>query len=689
MRANGGNRVGTRDRVRGDGLLQVGGCLFGVVAVLYAFACGPQTPPPQVGTPTFSPEGGSFTDSVDVTIACETEGATIRYTTDGSDPNGSSAESTGAIHLTATTTLNARAFIAGMTDSEVASATFTVAVATPTFTPNGGSFLASANVEIACATASAAIHYTTDGSDPTPSHGTVYGDAFDLTYSATVRAMAYKGGMANSAVGSATFIVKRTRRVSVKSGGAQATDGGSLVPSISSDGRYVAFNSTATDLVTGDTNGKTDVFVHDRDADGNGIVDEAGSGKTRTTRVSVRSDGTQAIDDHSFDPSISSDGRHVAFDSLANDLIVGDTNDKRDIFVHDRDADGNGILDEAGWGKIRTIRVSVKSDGTQATDGSDNASISSDGRYVTFESAATDLLSSDGNGNDDIFVHDRDADGNGIFDEAGPGKVRTTLVSVKSDGTQANGNSSRPSISSDGRYVAFQSFATDLVSGDSNGNYDIFVHDRDADGDGIFDEPGGISTIRVSVKSDGTGASVGMSTNASISSDGRHVAFETLGTDLMPTDTNTWSDVLVHDRDTDGDGIFDEPGGIRTTRVSVASDGTQGVGAHESPSISSDGRYVAFQSWAPDLVTGDTNGEWDIFVHDRDADGDGIFDEPGGIRTTRVSVQSDGTQAASGDSENASISAGGRHVAFDSYAADLVPGDTNGHKDVFVHDRGE
>ena len=205
MRANDPKRVSVLDRVRQDGLLQVGGCLLGVIGVLYAFGCAPQ--PGQVATPTFSPEGGSFTDSVDVTIACATEGATIRYTTDGSDPNGSSAECTGAIHLTSTTTLKARAFMAGMTDSEVASATFTIAVPTPTFTPNGGSFLDWVDVTIGCATASAAIRYTTDGSDPTPSHGTVYADPIRLTATTTVKAIAYKSGLSNSAVASATFTV--------------------------------------------------------------------------------------------------------------------------------------------------------------------------------------------------------------------------------------------------------------------------------------------------------------------------------------------------------------------------------------------------------------------------------------------------------------------------------------------------
>ena len=221
MRTNGGDRIGILARVRQDGLLQVGVCLFGVIGVLYAFACGPQTPPPQVATPTFSPEGGSYTNSVDVTIACDTEGATIRYTTDGSDPNGSSTECTGAIQLTSTTTLTARAFMAGMTDSEVASATYTITVtppppeqvATPTFTPEGGTYGDWVDVTIACATGGATIRYTIDGSTPTSEHGTLYnpGNPIHLTETTALKAIAYRSGMASSLVAEATYAIKRAK----------------------------------------------------------------------------------------------------------------------------------------------------------------------------------------------------------------------------------------------------------------------------------------------------------------------------------------------------------------------------------------------------------------------------------------------------------------------------------------------
>jgi len=185
----------------------------------------------------------------------------------------------------------------------------------------------------------------------------------------------------------------------------------------------------------------------------------------------------------------------VAFESSANNLVVGDLNGFIDIFVHDRDADGNGTYDEPGPGGISTVRVSVDSLGNEGNGHSYSPFISADGRYVAFESNANDLV---GVGNDtnpfsDIFVRDL---------PGGP----TTLVSVDSAGIQdpIPSSSSSPSLSSNGRYVAFDSDAV-LVATDNNGLSDIFVHDRDFDENGTFDDPapGGISTVRVSVRSDG------------------------------------------------------------------------------------------------------------------------------------------------------------------------------------------
>ena len=399
--------------------------------------------------------------------------------------------------------------------------------------------------------------------------------------------------------------------VSVSSSGAQGDDR-SFLPSISADGRFVVIESYASNLVVGDTNGTPDIFVHDRDT---GIIE----------RVSVSSNGAQS-DGHSFEPSISADGRFVVFESFSTNLVTGDTNGYIDIFVHDRDT---GI----------TERVSVSSLGIQGNYHSSVPSISADGRFVAFGSLATNLVDGDTNGDPDIFVHDRDT---GI----------TERVSVSSSGTQANWASSYASISVDGRFVVFASTSTNLVLGDTNGDSDIFVHDRDT---GI--------TERVSVSSSGAQANW-VSSNASISADGRFVVFASPSTNLVLGDTNGKSDIFVHDRDT----------GI-TERVNVSSTGEQVISVitvQGDPTISTDGRFVVFESYATNLVPDDTNNSSDIFVHDRDT----------GI-TERVNVSSSGAQGNSTATSN-SISADGRFVVFDSLASNLVANDTNNTRDIFV-----
>jgi Tol biopolymer transport system component len=229
----------------------------------------------------------------------------------------------------------------------------------------------------------------------------------------------------------------QTTRVSVDSGGVQG-NGYSSSPAISSDGRFVAFGSRASNLVPGDTNACGDVFVHDRQTG-------------QTTRVSVDSGGIQGNQDLYGSTSISTDGRFVAFGSHASNLVPGDTNGAADVFVHDRQTS-------------QTTRVSVDSGGFQGIWDSSNPSISSDGRLVAFESYAFNLVPGDTNGWSDIFVHDCQTG-------------QTTRVSVDSGGVQGDRFSWTPSISSDGRFVAFISAAGNLVPGDSS-SYDIFVHDR-------------------------------------------------------------------------------------------------------------------------------------------------------------------------------------------------------------------
>ena len=455
-----------------------------------------------------------------------------------------------------------------------------------------------------------------------------------------------------------------TERVSVDTTGSDA-DSASSNASTSSSGRYVAFQSDATDLVAPASNGSMHIFVRDRQT-------------PTTTQVSVDSAGNEA-NAASSSPSISSDGRYVAFESDATNLLgVGnDNNGWPDIFVHDR---------QTG----KTTRVSVVSDETESIDPSNNPSISADGRYVAFASGGElDLTAIEILMLFDIFVHDRDTDGDGIYDE--PGAVSTIRMSEDAAGNEANVASSSPCISADGRHVAFESSATNLAPGGSNGLIHIFVHDRDTDGDGQYDEPGQVSTVQVSVDSTGAEGIGGDSSSCSISGDGRYVAFVSDATNLLGVgnDTNGSTDVFVHDRDTDGDGIYDEPGAVSTVRVSVDSAGAEGNNNSNFPSISGDGRYVAFESDATNLlgVGNDTNGSTDVFVHDRDTDEDGQYDEPGEVSTVRVSVDSAGAEG-NGNSNNPSISADGSSVTFESDATNLlgVGNDNNGAPDIFADD---
>ncbi len=286
-----------------------------------------------------------------------------------------------------------------------------------------------------------------------------------------------------------------------------------------------------------------------------------------------------------------------------------------------------------------TWRVSVSSSGAQSDGPSSDQRISGDGRHVVFQSFASNLVAGDTNDLPDVFVHEL---------ETGA----TTLVSVSTSGAQGNHWSYARGTSADGRFVVFDSHATNLVSPDTNAGTDVFVRDRST---GV--------TSRASVASNGDQGNA-YSGYASISADGRFVAFISGATNLVAGDTNGWNDVFRHDRLTG-----------ETRRVSVRSDGAQGNLHSGRPSISSDGRFVAFESEASNFVTGDGNGGFDVFVHDT-ATG----------TTTCVSTTSSGVPG-NADSEYCSISADGRYVSFTSLSSNLVAGDTNANADVFVRDR--
>jgi hypothetical protein len=414
------------------------------------------------------------------------------------------------------------------------------------------------------------------------------------------------GTSVNAAAGDTTL-------VSVNSDGQQGNDN-SLYPFISSDGRYVAIESSASNLVNGDTNGMIDVFVHD-------VVTGL------TTRESVSSSGIQGNGVSDF-ASISSDGRFVAFESNANNLVSDDVNATEQIYLHDR---------QSG----ETSLISVSPDGHPGNSTSAYPAISSDGKFIVFISRATNLINGDTNGVNDTFVRDIQ---NNI----------TIRISVAPDGTQGNNNSfGSVSISSDGRYVAFCSSATNLVNGDSNSHTDIFIHDMQTG-----------ETKITSVATDGTQGNADVTQfDFAISASGRFVTFSSVASNLVSGDTNGKSDVFVRDTQTN-----------TTTRVSVSSSGEEGNNISISSDISNNGRYVAFYSLASNLVSGDTNGIEDVFVRDTKNES-----------TVQISVDSNGVEG-NHESYSPSISDDGRYVAFESSASNLVIGDTNNKADIFVHE---
>lgn len=437
-----------------------------------------------------------------------------------------------------------------------------------------------------------------------------------------------------------------TQRLSVTTGGAQANGNSGIGFSLGTasldmtpDGRFVAFASEANDLVAGDS-GQVDVFVRDRDADADGVFDEPGA--VLTERVSLQSGGGEGDGSSGeFGVGLSDDGRYVVFASLATDLVPGDGNGGRDVFVRDRMMG-------------TTSRVSVQSGGGEAQCCSDLAAISGDGRYVAFMSSANDLVPGDGNGPGfggmDVFVHDRVAN-------------TTERVSIATDGTEGDGPSGYQglpfsdtgvSISADGRYVAFISYATNLAANDGNTRADVYVRDRVAG-----------STVLASVNGLGMAADANSGSNGlSLSDDGRYVAFASDAADLVPDELNTLnSDVFVRDLQL----------GI-TTRVSVSTNGIQesdGFGGSFRPGISADGRYVAYDSGLP-LAPYDESSVFEIFLHDRQTQ-----------TTERVAVLPV-TGSEIGDSCRRPAVARDGSVAYVSESEFLVAGDSNVARDVFV-----
>jgi hypothetical protein len=434
----------------------------------------------------------------------------------------------------------------------------------------------------------------------------------------------------------------RTTRVSLSTEDAQGNGTSGLdfemySVAISDSGRYVAFSSEASTLVSGDNAGNRDVFLRDRDFDNDGLFDEPG--EVLTTRISTGWDGSEANDD-SWEVSISGDGRYIAFSSDADNLVepngFPDSNHARDVFVYDR------ITGE-------TIRGSVR-DQTEKTVGnntSDQPFISTDGLFLVFRSTATDLIlpTLDGNGSiADIFIRDLTLE-------------RTFLVSVNSGEVQAALESATPTISDDGELVAFAS-RDPFDGGDGNaGGWDVFVRDLVA-----------TNTIRITAGGDD-------SYTPYISGNGQFVVAFASRTDFFLPDTNGYADIYVYD--------FSGP---TTSLVSVNFYGGQALnGDSYSPSITTDGRYIAFASEANnlDVHVPDVNNVRDIYLHDRTIGL--LLPFPTFGLTKRISLDYMGGEP-NGASFAPVIAPDGRHITYVSAATDLVSNDTNNAWDVFAFD---
>jgi len=413
-----------------------------------------------------------------------------------------------------------------------------------------------------------------------------------------------------------------TERVSVTNTGGQA-DGMSFDPSMSANGRFVAFTSLAANLVRGDTNGYSDVFVRDLRTG-------------RTTRVSVSSRGRPG-NRGSYAGAISASGRHVAFCSYASNLAGRDRLPRglhdyelepyRDVFVHDR---VTGRTRMVSRGSRRTLRDPMRT----PRAGSCAPSISDDGRWVAYLLERTRMP-----------VSDIDRPLHVMLWSAARGGRRQ--LDRDASGRSANGDAEAPAVSGDGRFVAFNSGATNLVRGDTNGTWDTFVVARS-----------GRRMRRVSVTPVG-GQVVGESIGAvDVSRTGRLVAFRSYARELHPKAQDAFADGYVKDRRT---GVVD--------LVSLGTAATEANGSLLDLSLSPDGRFAAFSTDAANLVPDETDASSDVFLRDRSLG-----------RIAQVTLEE--PSAGLGSSE-ADVARGGV-VAYASYSSTVVPGDTNDAADVFV-----
>jgi hypothetical protein len=469
-------------------------------------------------------------------------------------------------------------------------------------------------------------------------------------------------GVASPAAATAGVI----QLITIALDGSPANADSLVAPSINSDSRYVAFQSAATNLVAGPASGFQDIYLRDT------CLGYAPPGCTpSTSRISVTYDGSPT-NGHSRDSSISGDGRFVAFDSQATNILPGTSvcgGLSSCVFLRDT---CNGAT--AGC-TPSTTSIAVAADGTTASGGS--PWISSGGRFVAFASGATNIVSG-ASGFGDVFVRDT------CFGASAGCTPGTILASVPSTGGVSNGDSLTPAIDATGRFATFVSWAANIVANENPAvGPNMFVRDTCVGATSSCTP----STIMVDVATDGTQANNSLTFNIvpSISADGRLGAFASLATNLVSANVGGWINVYVRDT------CAGAPAGCTpsTSLASLANDGSVGNNGSGDQAMSAYGRFIAFDSLASDLVPGDNEpagGFEDIFVRDA------CFGVASGCipSTVRVSVtNSPNPETQANDiSDYPAISGDGHYVVFLSAATNLVPGGTNGHGMVFLAKTG-
>ena len=470
------------------------------------------------------------------------------------------------------------------------------------------------------------------------------------TASVAIRNPAPRGGTSNSLVfdvapaSSSSFVPER---VSVDTQGNQA-NGPSARPSVSTGGRYIAFESLASNLAPGDSNRVSDIFLRDT------CRKAAPECIPSTVRVSVANNGSEP-NGASFGPSISGDGRYVVFTSLADNLVSKDKNSSADIFVRDT------CIGATGECRPSTALVSVDNSGIQANSSSDFAKISGSGRFVAFASAADNLIVEDTNLSEDVFVRDTCA---GAVE---PCSASTTRASVGTTGRQADGASTMTALSADGRYVAFVSNASNIAPGVKTEGSEVFLRDT----------CGGIrelctpSTIGVSVTDTGLPGN-GPSLHPAISPDGRFVAFLSTSSNLGARGDIVARQIFLRDT------CMGAAKPCQPSTLHISDSAGDSEGQASVPAVSAEGHYVAFVSASSHLVPDDTNQRVDAFVHDTCLATTACVKATWRLSRGRLGAEADADTLA------LALTPDGRVLAFTSTASNLVPGDTNGAEDVFV-----